>query len=281
MARQRFDIGSKWLLQNQGRGVLRVGGLENVRRCEPMPGELIQNRRYPDGLVRAFLGKDPTAHHVLIEIATYPERRALKQALDDLTLTYSALGHLPDLIMLVLRPKGKFRIEGKHAIQGKLGTSRLAVEWKSIELWTLSAEEFLSEGDVGILPWVPLMHMDAPPESVLARCAQRLEREASATQRPDMMVVSEIMTQLRFPDSDLVNLFQGAHQMIESPLVQQWKAESLHEAILAVLNDRFGAVPRDVSKALRGLHAEKKLIAMNVLASRCQDLDEFRESLLG
>lgn len=96
MARQRFDIGSKWLLHNQGKGAALVGGLRDVTRCEPMPGELVQNRRYPDGLLRAFLGDDPKPHPLLIEIATYPERRALKQALDDLTLAYSALGHLPD-----------------------------------------------------------------------------------------------------------------------------------------------------------------------------------------
>ena len=36
MARQRFDIGSKWLLHNQGKSVLLVGGLKGVRassRC--------------------------------------------------------------------------------------------------------------------------------------------------------------------------------------------------------------------------------------------------------
>jgi hypothetical protein len=88
------------------------------------------------------------------------------------------------------------------------------------------------------------------------------------------------MTGLRFPGSDLINLFRGAQTMIESPLVQQWKAESLHEAILAILKERFGAVPRDVTKAIRGLHAEKKLIKLNVRASQCQDLESFRLSLL-
>src|SRR5690349_1572069 len=121
MARQRYAIGSKWLLQNQGKAVLLVGGLANVRRAEPMPSEVLQSRRCPDGLLQALLGDDPRPHHVLIEIATYPERRALLQALDDLTLAYAALGHLPELLMLVLRPKGKFRIEGKHTIQSELG----------------------------------------------------------------------------------------------------------------------------------------------------------------
>src|SRR5207253_2793706 len=92
MARQRSDITSKWLLHNQGKGVLHVGGIRGVRHTEPMPGELAQTRKYPDGLLRAFLQGDSEPHLILIEFATYPERRALDQALDDLALAYSALG---------------------------------------------------------------------------------------------------------------------------------------------------------------------------------------------
>ncbi len=169
MARQRFDIGSKWLLHNQGKSALLVGGLKGVSRVEPMPGELVQNRKYPDGLLQAFLHGEPEPHHVLIEVATYPERRALEQALDDLTLAYSTLGELPELLMLVLRPKGQFRIGGQHEVRSKLGLSRLQAQWKTVELWTLPAADFLAEGDVGVVPWVPLMQFDGPPEAVLER----------------------------------------------------------------------------------------------------------------
>jgi hypothetical protein len=134
MARQRFDIGSKWMLHNHGKGAALVGGLNEVSRCEPMPGEIVQNRRYPDGLLQAFLVNDPKPHHLLIEIATYPEKRALKQALDDLTLAYSALGPLPELLMLVLHPKGKFRIGASHAVQSELDWSHLEVKWRTVEL---------------------------------------------------------------------------------------------------------------------------------------------------
>lgn len=279
MARQRFDIGSKWLLHNQGKGALLVGGLQDVRSCEPMAGEIAQNRRYPDGLLQALVGNDPKPLHVLIEIATYPEKRAQKQAMDDLTLAYSALGHLPELLMLVLRPKGKFCITGTHSIHSRRNMSRLQVEWRTIELWTLSAEEFLAQGDVGIVPWVPLMQMDGPPDAVLERCKERIEREAPARLRDDMLVISDVMTQLRFPGADFSKLFHGAQKMLESPLIQKWKAESLHDAIVAVLKNRFGAVPREVTKPLRALREEKKLITLNVLAAKCRDLDAFRDAL--
>src|SRR5579872_2164566 len=99
MARQRYDISSKWLLHNQGKGVLLVGGLKGVQRIAPMPGEIAQSRKWPDGLLRAYLTGERKPHHVLIEVATYAEKRALKQALEDLTLAYSALGFLPELLM--------------------------------------------------------------------------------------------------------------------------------------------------------------------------------------
>jgi hypothetical protein len=178
MARQRFDMGSKWLLHYQGKGALLVGGLKNVRRCQAMPGELVQARKYPDGLLQVFLGREQKPHHVLVEVATYPEKRALKQALDDLTLAYHALGHLPELLMLVLHPKGKFRIGGRHEVHSKVGLSRLTAEWKPVEVWALPAEEFLAQGDVGVIPWVPLMQFDGPPENLLKRCAEKIEREA-------------------------------------------------------------------------------------------------------
>jgi hypothetical protein len=244
-----------------------------------MPGEIVQNRRYPDGLLQAFLGNAPKPRHVLVEIATFPERRALKQATDDLALAYSALGQLPELLMLVLCPKGKFRIDGKHTVQSKLGLARLQAEWKVIELWTLSAEEYLAQGDVGTLPWVPLMQMQGPPEPILERCAARIEREADAQQRMDMLVVSHVFAGLRFPNLDLMSFFGGMKTMVESPVIQKLRADAQHGDILDLLKDRFGPVPRDVTKTLREVLDEKKLRRLNRLAAKCADLNEFRNGL--
>jgi hypothetical protein len=104
MARQRFDISSKWLLHHQGKAALLVGGLKDVRRIEPGPGEIAQSRKFPNGLLRVYFTGQQKPQRVLIEVATYSEPRALKQALDDLTLANSALGSLPELLVLVLRP---------------------------------------------------------------------------------------------------------------------------------------------------------------------------------
>ncbi len=280
MPRQRFDIGSKWLLHNQGKGALLVGGFTDVRRIEPMPGEIVQNRKYPDGLLRVYFTDERKPHHVLIEVATYPEERALQQALDDLTLSYQTLGHLPELLMLILRPKGRFRIAGRHEVRSKRGLSRLEAEWKPVELWTLPAAEFLAAGDVGVTPWVPLMEFDGPPESLLERCAEKITREAHPKDRADLLAVSQVLGGLKFPLPLLDEIFGGNRIMFESPVLQQFVAKRFHEAILDLLKDRFDTVPRSVTKPLREVIDEKKLRKLIVLAAKCPDLEAFREALL-
>jgi hypothetical protein len=280
MPRQRADIASKWLLHHQGKGALFVGGLKGVRRYQAMPGEIAQSRKFPDGLLQVFLAGEKKPCPVLVEVATYPEKRALKQALDDLALAYSALGHLPELLMLVLRPKGTFRIGGKHEVRSKLGLARREAEWKPVELWTLPAEEFLASGDVGVVPWVPLMRFDGPPESLLERCAEKIEREAHPGDRADLLAVAQVLTGYRFPDPELLNLFGGRRTMIESPLLQKWFAEKIQETILEFLKARFGTVPRDVTRLLREIKSERKLQKLAGIAAKCPDLEAFREALL-
>jgi hypothetical protein len=280
MARQRIDISSKWLLHNQGRGVLLVGGLKGVLRIEPMPGELTQSRRWPDGLLKVFLQGDRKPHHVLIEIATYSERRALKQALDDLALAYVSLGFLPELLMLILRPKGKFRIGGQHEARSKLGLSRLTAEWKPVELWTLPAAQFLAEAGADMVPWITLMDFQGPPEALLERCAKKIEREAHPKDQADLLAVSQVLTELRFPNPELLNLLKGKEAMIESPLLQKMRAETIQELTLDALKRRFGTVPRDVAKRLREIVDESKQRELHGIAISCPNMEAFREAVL-
>jgi hypothetical protein len=280
MARQRFDIGSKWLLQSQGKGALLVGGLKGVERVEPMPGEIVQSRKYPDGLLRAYLRGESKPHHVLIEVATYSEQRARKQALDDLTLADSALGYLPELVLLVLQPKGRYRIGATHVVQSKLGLSELEARWRLVELWNLPAAEFLAQADVGVVPWVPLMSFEGPPEALLERCAEKIEREAHPKDRVDLLAVSQVLAELRFPHPELLSLLGGQQPMLESPVLRKMVAEGIHKVILVLLKGRFGTVPRDVTRLLRQVLDERRLAALNLLASQCPDMQAFRDALL-
>lgn len=161
-----------------------------------------------------------------------------------------------------------------------MGLSRLQAEWKVVELWTLPAVEFLAQGDVGVTPWVPLMYFDGPPESLLERCAEKIEREAHPKDRVDLLVVSQVFGELKFPIPLLADIFGGQQAMFESRLLQKWFAERMHKAILALLKARFGSVPRDVTRLLREILDEERLNTLNVLAAQCPDMQAFREALL-
>jgi hypothetical protein len=96
-----------------------------------------------------------------------------------------------------------------------------------------------------VTPWVPLMHFDGPPESLLERCAEKIEREAHPKDQGDLLVVSQVLG-LKFPLPLLAEIFGGQRTMFESPFLQKMRAEPIHKAILAVLKARFDSVPRDV-----------------------------------
>src|SRR5262245_12113035 len=139
MPRQSFDKSSKWLIQHHGNAILYLGGARHVRRWSALQAEVVQPSKLPDGLIQATLAGEKAPHHFLREIATYAEKRVPKQMLDDLMLSYQHLGKLPEVLVLVLRPKGRYRVEEGRQERSELGWSSLAGKWKVIELWTLPA----------------------------------------------------------------------------------------------------------------------------------------------
>ena len=79
-------------------------------RWQAGPAELVLPAKLPDGLLYAWrAGRDRPEPYV-IEIATYPELRAAEQALRDLMLVYLIRNEVPNVIVVVLRPKGRLRI---------------------------------------------------------------------------------------------------------------------------------------------------------------------------
>ncbi len=131
-----------------------------------------------------------------------------------------------------------------------------------------------------MIPWVPLMQFDGPPEALLERCAHKIEHEAAAREQADLLAMSEVLTELRFPDPSLLAFFGGQKPMIESPLLQRMMAQCSHDLIVEALKERFDTIPRDVTKHLRDIVDEKKLKRLMRLAVKCADVDSFRDALL-
>jgi hypothetical protein len=293
-----YDRSGKWLLAHHGDSILRLAGMSGVVACRPAQAEVVQPKQLLDALLEATLAGRDRPVPAVVELATYPERRAVEQAVRDALLVYLDRREVPEVVIVVLRPKGRYRIPKSFRAQSALGWSGWSVRWRVVELWKVPAEQLLALGDVGALPWVPLAHIDGPPEPVLRECRRRIDEQAPADERANLLAVCQVLGRLRYNAATLTAVFGGRQSMIESPLMQELladrdfiraspvlqefveegKLDGLRKAILRFLTERFGPVPADVGSALQTADAAR-LDDLLGWAARCASLDEFRARL--
>jgi hypothetical protein len=283
MPHQVFDKSSKWLLEYHGSSILRLGGLRDIGFCRSLQADVVQPRHLPDGLLEFRQRGQTRTRLLLVEIATYPEARVVQQAADDLMLVYQARSLVPELLTLVLRQRGSYRVPSTFEARSDLGWASLQCGWKVVELWQVPAEELLAAGDVGILPWAPLTHFEGPPRDILQRCRDRIDREAGHDERRNLLAVSQVLTKLRFPDPQLLALFGGRQIMIDSPLIRELVAENTqqtkHEDLVRFLEGRFGAVPDALAARIKSVRKKNDLDALVFFAGQCPDLAAFEARL--
>jgi hypothetical protein len=279
MAHYKYDKNTKWLVRKHGNSILYFGGVRQVRRWRALQTELVEPNKLPDGLLEVYFQGRSTPDYFLLEIATYPEKRALEQALKDLTLAYQHLHVLPELLTVVLYPRGQFRLTGDHALTSRLEWSHLACRWKIVELWQLAAEDLLAAGDVGLVPWVPLTRFQGPPTPLLEECRRRIDKLARPEEHDNLLAVSQVLVQLRYNDPKLLAILGGKQAMIESPLIKEIVAENRQEDIVEILRTRFGNVPEEMVERLRKISADRKLRALLKHAVGCPNLESFRKRL--
>lgn len=281
--RLKYDAGSKWLIETFAAELLRLAGVGPVAACRLLPGELVQSRQLPDGLVEVtFPGRaDPVLH--LIEINTYPYSRVPAELLDDVLLTYLDRRVVPEVIALTLAEKGQVRIDPDVRLTSPLGHTRLEARWRVVNLWELSAADFLPLTEPGLAPWVPLMRIEGPPEAVLQQCRDAIDAGTTGGRRANLLGVTRILAGLRFDDKMLEALLRPEGIMIESPVLQRWlrenEIETRQKVVLESLEDRFGSVPADLSAGVRVVTDQARLKELNRAAITCGSLDEFRTRL--
>jgi hypothetical protein len=277
-----YDPSSKWLLEHHGRAVALLGGLRDVISCKSVQSEVVQPRKLPDGLLEVRLRQQSKPALMLVEIATYPEKQVVEQMTDGLRLVRQVRGALPDGLVVVLCPKGKYRVPEEGTSQSVLGWSKETLSWKRVEVWTLPAEETLADPDVGGVPLVPLMHYSGPPEPLLRRCRERIDREGGA-QRANLLAVTQSLMKLRFPQQALLDILGGSRAMIESPLIKEIVEKADLEARRKVIEEdiqaRFGSMPDSARASLQGLTETSKLGTLRRFANTCSTLEAFLERL--
>lgn len=293
--RQDKDRASKWIITHHGDTLLRLGGITGFTRWKPLQSEVVAPRRLPDGLLEVRFPNDPEPTLVLVEIETYPDNTADAQVLDDLMLIAVDRGVVPEVVSLVLKPKGNLTVTGRAERQSRRGGTTLGGAWSVVRLWELDAEQLFATDDVGLVPWIPLARTTQSPEQLLARCRDRLVTVADPADRAGLTAVAQILAGLAFPDRRFFDFFGGAEAMIESPVLDevreilrkrfeaQYKAEGMaqgrvaeaQESILTTLEARFGTLPDDTRAKLTAITDLPRLKALVRLAATCPDLATF------
>ncbi len=160
---QMYDPSSKWMLEEHGASILYLAGQRNVLSCKARKAEVVQPRKLPDGLLEARMVGSTGSKLVLVEVATYPEERVVKQIQDDIRLVRQARGILPEALVLCLCKRGTYRIPEEATEQSTLGWTAETLRWKVVEAWTKSAEELLEAPNVAVALWATLRGtMDRP-----------------------------------------------------------------------------------------------------------------------
>jgi predicted transposase YdaD len=281
--REKYDKSSKYLIQHHGNALLFLGGVANIRTWKAVQPEQVQVGQLPDGLLEVCFQRQKKPDYFLVEIATYAERRLITQMVRGTLLVYLDRRVLPEVLTVILRPRGRMRIRGEVDLHSRLDWTRSLLRWRVVELWTLPAEQLLAANQVGLIPWLPLTQFEGPPETLLRECRKRIEEQARQDEQADLLAVTQVMTQLRYNDPGLLAIFGGKQRMIKSPLIQEVVQEAVveqrHRDILRVLELRFGSVPPDIAQALQAVTKQKRLDALFDHAHLCPDLEAFRTKL--
>ena len=281
--RDPYDRSTKWLITHQSAALLHLGGATGFTSCRALQGEVVAPRRLPDGLLEVIFPGEAEPDLYVVEITTYPEHRAEQQARDDALLVLLDRGRLPEVLTLVLQPRGPLRVEGRQEVASRRGWSRLDFRWRVVELWTLSAEELLAANEVGLIPWVPLARSVQPAEAILRECRDRIDRLVPPDERGNFFAVTEMLARLRYNRETIEAIFGRSGVMIESPwlkeIVEEREAERQRKDIEEVLASRFGSVPAEVRTGLQTITDPARLLELIRWVGRCPDLDAFRARL--
>jgi hypothetical protein len=167
MARDRKDRSGNWIIERHGDSLLRMARITNFVSWQPAHSVLTFPKQIPDGLLDVFFPGKAKPDPFLIEIESYPDAETIEQVRRDLAMVLLTRGVVPDIILLVLRPKGK---QPNQLVSSAHGLTEFSLKIHVIHLWQVPAEELLATKDVGLIPWVPLAQFDGPAERLLERC---------------------------------------------------------------------------------------------------------------
>jgi hypothetical protein len=283
----QYDKSSKWLIEHHGDSILRLAGVRDFTTWVPLPAEVVQSRRLPDGVIEIRSLGQAESDICILEIAAYPDARVSSQAVRDTALVYLNRNVVPEVVVLFLHPKGNVEAAGSVTLTSRRGLTTWSLSWKAVKLWEIPAADLLAAGDVGLVPWVPLAQFDGPAEPIVRQCRARIDRDASSDEHENLLAVTQILARLRYNDEMLFRILGGRQAMIDSPVLQElkeeWTRQATREAmvrdLMTFLVGRFGAPAEALRAEIETIHDETRLEALVGQAATCGNLEAFHKSL--
>ncbi len=286
------DASCKWMIQHHADAIIRMAGYRHIASWKALQAEPVHLRRLPDGLIEVYRPGRREPIVFVLEVSSYPYKRLAEQVSDDALVVRLERRFVPEVVALVLHPRGKRPTPSKLILLSEEGFTRIEVSWKVVELWKVPAAELLAAGDIGLIPWVPLAQFDGPPEPIFRVCRERIERDAPEEERENLRVVTHFLAGLRYNDPGVFQLLGGTKAMmkVKSPLLRELfdeatqkgkregKREATETALVTFLVSRFGTKAEAVKADLKKVR-DDRLKDLLVLAGTCPDLDAFHQSL--
>jgi hypothetical protein len=114
----------------------------------------------------------------------------------------------------------------------------------------------------------------------------RIDRDAPPNEHINLLAVTQFLARLRYNDPKLFQILGGRKAMIESPLIDELKAEWTREAtidttqraIVKFLEARFGVAARALTPTLKTVD-DDRLDDLLTLAATCRSLASFRKKI--
>jgi len=160
-----------------------------------------------------------------------------------------------------------------------------------INLEEIAGRELLYRGPVGLLPLVPLMRQDDPPETVLEKCAERIGKEVAADDEKSVLYVAlAALSSLRF-SKELILRVLGVSRLENLPLFdgirEEWEArgetrgelKGKLEMLLDLVEARFGQVPDELKNRLKALKDHEQIKKAMRKAVSAETIEEYMAKL--
>jgi hypothetical protein len=125
-----------------------------------------------------------------------------------------------------------------------------------------------------VLPFIPLMQRGAE-DGIIRQWVKIASAETDDRLRSDYGALALIFAEAANASDVWKKALEG-WSMIQSKQVLEWQAQALARMLTKQLEERFGALPEELSKAIRGTADETVLLRWGELVVRVDSLDEFR-----